>query len=264
MSTFTPAIKRHNHKIHPCPFEKKEALLKQLCETHSDKTILVITNVQTEVTLPENAKACHDSELSTDTFELVISYELPTTPEHYLARLALTSSQAIILLDVAEKQALYEIEKLLERTIIQENVRGFSPYTNVKSQRVLREEKAAKIASGELRDNRPDRIRESKFGDKKKSGENRKGSRYEGRDDNDKPKFSGKTGDRNHRHDGSPRERDDRKSRSYDNKGGAKKSYNKHDSASPKSKAPKRTPRKISINSIKTTEVTPKESSPEE
>lgn len=240
----SPTIKRHNHRIHPCPSDLKGELLRKLLVTHSDKSICIISAEEmSDFVLPDEVAIVHDAALGQTSYELIISYDLPLEADTYMKRLALTSNQAIILLDSDEKQALYSIEKLLGRTIIQEDVAGFSPQSNVKSERVRREEREKRIADGTLRDNRPDRIREKKFADKKKPGENRKDSRYEGRDGDGKPKFSGKTGDRNHRHDCSPRSTSNKKP--Y-----AKKPYNVSTS-----ETPKRTPRKINVKAIKPTEV---------
>lgn len=246
MSTQQPLIKRHNHKAHPCPNEKKIALLQELLEQHSDKSIAIIsTKALKTFEVANNVVFVDDSNLTNDTYDLIISVDLPLDPHIYLNRLELTSSQAIILLDATQKQALYDIEKLLGRSINQEEIPDYSPLTNVKSQRVKREERAKKIADGTIRDNRPDRIREKKSSEKKRAGENRKGSAYVGKDENGKAKFSGKTGDRNHKYDGTPKSKD------------AKKSTSKKPSGTQKKDAPKRAPRKLSVGSIKPTQVTP-------
>lgn len=241
MSEQAPLIKRHNHKIHPCPTEKKRELLQQLLEQNKEINILVIsTQSLKSAQNSESITYVEDVSLPETKYELIISLDLPQDPEVYAARLECTTSKALILLDVAEKQALYAIEKLLARTINQENIEGFSPNTGIKSQRVKREERAKKIADGTIRDNRPDRIRE-----KKASGENRKGSKFVGKDENGKPVFSGKTGDRNHKYDGAPKKRDD------------KKQFSKKSDNPAKKNSPKRAPRKVSLGSIKPTEVVP-------
>ncbi len=132
MSTNQITIKHNKHRIHPCPNEKKLALLNILLSKNSGLSIVVALSdntLLTKETITEaNVSVLSDKELAglpELKCELLISYDLPQTAELYISRLAKTTDSAIALLDISEQNNLYPIETLLGRVIRQEIVVGF-------------------------------------------------------------------------------------------------------------------------------------------
>lgn len=125
------ALKRRNHRLLHCASKQKNALLARLIREHTGKNILVITAGDASAVSPhENVTVLTDATLDEAegrTFELLISFDLPETPQDYMLRLGKTSGLALILLDEEDRPRLYGIETLLGRTIIQENVPEFAP-----------------------------------------------------------------------------------------------------------------------------------------
>ena len=172
--------------------------------------------------------------------DLLISYDLPEKAIIYMGRLAHSNTFALILLEKEEEKLLYPIETLLGRTIMQEIVEGFE----VVSAEVKKEftkpkrdfEKSDRPKRNFDKTDRPkrnfdssdkpkrdfdksekskrdykDNDRNSK--DEKKSYKSNswdkktsEPSKYIGKDENGKAMFSGKTRERNHRHDGKPKD----------------------------------------------------------
>ena len=130
MSSQTPALKRHNHRVHPCKDEKKESLLKLLLSQNSDKNIIVATSIKSELTTEQkNVSILSDEELIATPdaqCEMLISYDLPSKAIKYMARIAHTSTYALILVNPSEEKLLHPIETLIGRTLMQELVEGFS------------------------------------------------------------------------------------------------------------------------------------------
>jgi hypothetical protein len=230
MSSTTPALKRHNHRVHPCQAQKKEELLKLLLEKNAQKSILVITSNNKEeikniedsknVTIVSDEDLLNSPELKAD---LVISYDLPDKAILYMARIAHTTSHALILLDESEEKLLYPIETLIGRTIMQESIEGFGsviePVKELEKKELKKQGREQK-AQGDTKEYRK---KSSDFKGEKKYGENprrddkprsnkpfnkdkKSSNKFLGKDENGKAIFSGKSGERNHRYDGKPKE----------------------------------------------------------
>ena len=132
MSTNQITIKHNKHRIHPCPNEKKLALLNMLLSQNSGLSIVVALSdnslLTKEAITEPNVSLLSDEELAGVPelkCELLISYDLPQSAELYISRLAKTTDSAIALLDISEQNNLYPIETLLGRVIRQEIVTGF-------------------------------------------------------------------------------------------------------------------------------------------
>lgn len=243
MSSSTPTLKRHNHRVHLCNDDKKEELLKFLLAKNSDKNIIVVTSTKTELTTEqENVSIVSDEELlkTPDVrCDMIISYDLPSKAIKYMARIAHTDTYALILLNPSEEKIIHPIETLIGRTIMQESVEGFSeervekiaqpinkdsnPREDRKREFLGRddseadkkpwEKKEYKPRDGSKGDKKPWEKKEYKprddsKGDKKPwEKKEKKESKYLGKDENGKPIFSGKSGDRNHSYDGTPKAR---------------------------------------------------------
>jgi len=177
MSLDTISVKRYNHRVYPCNNKNKEALLAQLIQENNDKSILVVTSqneptlqniVSEKVSLREDTELLKDKEFRCD---MLISYDLPETAITYMVRIAHATEYAFILLDEDEHKKLYPIETLLGRTLKQEILEKFAP-----------EQESAKPQY------------------KKKNSPS-----YIGKDANGKAMFAKKSGERNHRYDGTPK-----------------------------------------------------------
>ncbi|MCF6339574.1 MAG: hypothetical protein L3J10_02325 [Sulfurimonas sp.] len=234
MSTKQIIIKRNKHFVHPCPSEKKLSLLNLLISKYSDKQILVVRanslDVIKDVITAENVTILNDVELqdSTQNYEILISFDLPATPTLYISRLFCATEIALILLDEKEQNKLYPIETILKRVIKQKIIEGFEYEGDLKltiAKEKPKREYAFKIDTQTKSDKKPYNKSEdkSKKWDKKK----REPNKFLGKDENGKALFSGKSGDRNHRYDGTPKD--------------------KHN-------APKKVGRKIIIKALKTKE----------
>jgi len=238
MPTSQITIKHNRHRIHPCPSGKKISLLDLLIEQNGDLDILVVT-AQNSALIKEalnnkNIKVLSDDELSELPelkCELLISYDLPSDALTYLSRVAKATDGAVILLDINEQKGLYPVETLLKRVIRQESVEGFG-YEEQKikiaqkpskkreytlnseagkkpkyEKKQLDKPKYEKKGSDRPKHDRPKKDEESK--DKKFNKfvkSDKKPNKYLGRDENGKAKFSGKSGERNHRYDGKPKD----------------------------------------------------------
>lgn len=202
MSSTTPALKRHNHRVHPCQAEKKDELLKLLLQKNAQINILVVTSGDKEKIKNigdfKNVTVTNDEDLSNSPdlkAELVISYDLPQKAIIYMTRIAHTTSHALILLDESEEKLLYPIETLIGRTIMQESIEGFGPVIVAKEETIKKEYKP----KGDYKGDKP-RSKKPFTKDKKSS------NKFLGKDENGKAIFSGKSGERNHRYDGKPKE----------------------------------------------------------
>jgi ATP-dependent RNA helicase RhlE len=202
MSSTTLSVKRQNHRVHPCAPERKAELLNVLLARHAGEKVLIVTAGEPQ-TLQEFAgetvTVTGDRQLenlSKETYDLLVSYDLPANAADYLVRLALVKTSAAILLDPAEQSRLYPIETLLGRTLMQETIAGFEPETPAAPER----------RSG--RSGTDDSRRKARRGG---SSADRKGG------GNRKPRSSAKTGQRNHRYDGTPKG-DEEKRRDGDTK----------------------------------------------
>ena len=241
MSSQTAALKRHNHRVHPCKDEKKEELLKLLLSQNSDKNIIVATSTKSELTTEQkNVSILSDEELITTPdaqCEMLISYDLPSKAIKYMARIAHTNTYALILVNPSEEKLLHPIETLIGRTLMQELVEGFSEVVVQKTAQPVKkdfdpreerkrkflgdDEKAKKTREDKKpyanKDKKPSSDKDKKpWGDKPKKSysddsrgdkkpwekKERQENKFLGKDENGKAIFSGKSGDRNHHFDG--------------------------------------------------------------
>lgn len=126
MSANQISIKPNKHKIYQCPKSKKPALLNYLLEQHKNSSIAVISLNPTDIKL-EAITLCSDEELanSANSYEIIISYDLPSDAEIYIKRVQRATQGAFILLDIEEQTELYPIETMLGRAIKQESIKGF-------------------------------------------------------------------------------------------------------------------------------------------
>lgn len=233
MSSATITIKRHNHRVLPCDRKQKLSLLKHLIALHSDKEIVVIASqeisaLEQEIDA-ENVSFKSDKELLANTkfkCDMIISLDLARDPESYIKRLNQAKTHALLLADDKEQQELYKIETLMKRTLAKEIISGFEPGSYLQAEQKAKELKERQAINAELQAQRDDkRARadaKSKPGEKKRSE-----SKYLGKDENGKPIFSGKTRERNHRYDGTPKSEEEKRNsyRSKPRGGGDKKPW---------------------------------------
>lgn len=119
-------IKSNKHKIYQCPKSKKPSLLNYLLEQNKNSSIAVISSNAANLKI-EGITLLSDEELATSTasYELIISYDLPSDAEIYIQRVQKATQSAFILLDIEEQKELYPIETILGRAIKQESIKGF-------------------------------------------------------------------------------------------------------------------------------------------
>ena len=190
-----------------------------------------------DIKVIEDRELIKDKELSCD---FLISFDMPIKNIVYMARIAKTKEKAVMLLDESEQKELYQVEMLLGRAIKQEIIEGFEyarpepkeevygrkPLTKVQIKEVAKQRYEAKTQEPKEQtyDKKPKReYEDTKSYDKngtkkdyKKSDSSDKWAKkskspnkFLGKDDNGKAQFSGKSGDRNHRYDGTPRDKYD-------------------------------------------------------
>lgn len=236
------AIKRQNHRLHPCDAQRKPELLAHLIAQHTDKRVLVVTSGDPALLAPfasETVTVAEDTALSATAkaaYDLVISYDIPESAIAYMTRLAQAKQFALALLDPAEQPRLYPIETLLGRTILQETLPEFAPEAPAAASKSFKKpkghkrpdrptdgtEKTEKWAKQKRKPSRPaDGSEKTEKWSKQKHKPSRptdgsektdkwakpkpKSSRYLGKDADGKAIFSGKSGERNHRYDGTPK-----------------------------------------------------------
>ncbi|QOP43772.1 hypothetical protein FJR45_07335 [Sulfurimonas sediminis] len=229
MPADTIAIKPNNHRIYPCPDDKKTELLNKIIEENTNEDILVVcaSNAQAlkEELNNKEISVIEDKELVTNkdlTCGFLISYDMPIKAIVYMARVTKATHKAVMLLDESEQKALHAIETLLGRAIKQEILPGFEyPQKESKNSDEPKRKKLSKDEIREVakkryesstqekpkfdkpkRDFTKDAEKDDKWAKKKKAP-----NKFLGKDENGKAKFSGKSGERNHRYDGTPRER---------------------------------------------------------
>lgn len=211
MSVDTIIIKRHNHRVHPCDRNQKLALLKHLIALHADKEILILSAQDISaldeqldadnVTLKSDAELLENPKVKCD---MIISLDLSSDPESYVKRLNQTNTYALLLADDKDQQELYKIETLMKRTLTKEVIENFEPVS------YLRDREAAK----DLKERQEYNKNNQEERDEKRAkawAKQKKESKYLGKDEDGKPMFSGKTGERNHRHDGTARTEDEKR-----------------------------------------------------
>ncbi len=262
MSTPAITIKRHNHLFYHCTPERRLEMLKQLITSHADQTILIAVSKGVEAlpqNLPDNVSIMSDDEImAADDVrcDVIIHADLPLKALHYIKRLSCATDKSVGILTPNETSLLYPIESLLGRSIMQKELEGFElpveepeaetttqaheerPRPSRQHDKDARPRKPREHSKDERRPRYEERKRDDKrSGDRKpfdnkekKSWENKpkRPSKYIGTDENGKPMFSGKTGERNHRHDGTPRTEEEkaemrRRKKSKENKPYGKK-----------------------------------------
>lgn len=126
-------LKRSSHKIHPCNAKDFIALLQHLITQYSEKSIVVVASKNIELVKEridtKNVTFLNDDALkeATSKFDLLISLDIPQVVDDYMARIALTDSDAVILIDAKKMHLLYPLETFLSRAILQEIIVGFEP-----------------------------------------------------------------------------------------------------------------------------------------
>ncbi len=233
------SIKPTNHRVHPCPNDKKISLLKQLITENKDSNIIVVSSqdassIKESLKDVSDVKVLSDDELFKDVSikcDLLISLDLPQKALFYIQRLSHTTSKAVLILNESEQKLLYPIETLLGRVIKQEIVEGFE-YAKKEVKEIKPKPKQKQMSKQDIKDvakkrydegtrdsTEPKKEFKKPQGDKKsdkprrdddkaKQWEKKKKSpnKFLGKDEKGKALFSGKSGERNHRHDGSPKE----------------------------------------------------------
>ncbi len=242
MSADAITIKPNNHRVLHCPNEKKIELINQLISQNSSANIVVVTSGEVQ-NIKENLENKDIAVMSDREFvmskeltcEMLISFDVPDKAIIYSARVAKATDKAFLLLDEGEQKKLYPIEMLLGRAIKQEKVAGFEypekvvvekEYTGRKMTKDQIKEEAKKRYDKDTQPEKPkyDKPKREYNGDKKdfksdrpkkeysKNNDNnwdkkKRDNKFLGKDENGKAIFSGKSGDRNHRHDGTQRDR---------------------------------------------------------
>lgn len=250
MSSTQPTIKPNNHRVHPCPNDKKLSLVNKLISDNRESKIIVVTSMDAnsvkEFLQNENSQALENVEVLDDKTlikdenlicDLLISLDVPSKAIIYMARLAHTTSKALLLINESEQNLLYPIETLLGRVIKQDIIEGFEyevkekpktdsrPAPKKMTQSQIKEEAKKRYDEQTCEpkpkkeyksDDKKDFKRDDKKAfkkDFKKSDKDDKWAKkkkepnkYLGKDENGKAIFSGKSGERNHRHDGTARD----------------------------------------------------------
>jgi len=241
MSAEAITIKPTNHRVHPCPNSKKIELINKLILENNSSDIIVVASVDVkgikEALDNKDIKVMGDKEFVTSkdlTCETLISFDAPQKAIIYSARVIKATQKAYLLLDESEQKLLYPIETLLGRVIKQEILSGFEyevkkveePKYNgrkmSKEQIKTEAKKRFDKINEEPKEKKPfDKPKRDFKSDKKtydkpkredskdnKWAKNKKApNKFLGKDENGKAIFSGKSGERNHRHDGTPRDK---------------------------------------------------------
>lgn len=230
------SIKHNKHHIYQCPNDKKILLLSLLIIQNSNLSVVVVSSQNNEELKKFQTSTItifNDEELinSDIKYDLVISYDLPNSVDTYIKRLSKALQSAITLIDKSEQKDLYPIETALKRVIKQEIISGFE------YEKILEVEKPKKSFEKKVfdkpkfdkpkRDNRKpfDKPKSEKFkkDDKKPfnkpkekmdlkekkvdwQNKDKKQNKFLGKDENGKAIFSSKSGDRNHKYDGTKKD----------------------------------------------------------
>lgn len=227
MSSDAITIKPNNHRIYQCPSEKKTALIKELILQNSGSDIVVVCASSAaslkESLADDSIKVLEDKELVQDkafSCEVLISYNLPIKAIVYMARVAKTTQKAFLLLDQEEQKELHSVEMLLGRAIKQECLEGYE--YPIEKKVVPKKPLAKKMSKADIKVEAKKRFdattqtaekkehkvkKEYAKSDDKWSKKPKPKNKFLGKDENGKAIFSGKDGERNHRYDGTPREK---------------------------------------------------------
>lgn len=172
MSEQNIIIRASNHRIHPCPSEKKIELINNIISKNSDMEIVLVSSNSKDM-LKENVDATNVSILSDKEFitneelncELLISYDLADSAQIYIARVAKATQMAIVLLDDSESKKLYTIETLLGRVIKEEIIDGFEP---IKEKAQVKKPTVKKMSKEQIKEIAKKRYEEKTFDKPKK------------------------------------------------------------------------------------------------
>lgn len=203
-------IKRQNHRIHLCANERKSDMLELLFKQYPDRPLLLMTSGPVEeITLPEipaNVTIKTDETLEAsdqNSYDVLISYDLPEKALSYIKRLTTTKDIALILLSESDQPKQYPIEMLLGRTIMEEKVAGFETpqaSTTLEKSKDIRPPKKgmSKPRRTSQRNHRYDgtpRTEEEKRarGQERSAHKNKKPYSKNNRDRSEKPKFDTKS-----------------------------------------------------------------------
>ena len=236
MSSNNLTIKPNNHRVYQCPFEKKIELLNLLIKENVSKNIVVVTaqNTKTieeglenkEIQVIEDRNLIKDKALCV---QIIIGFDMPIKNIVYMARASKATENSFMLLDASEQKDLHFVERLLGRAIKQEQREGFE-YPVVEKEEKPKVKKLSKDEIKEVAKKRYEKstnTQENAGFEKKKSFDKTKKdfkkdarpkddkwakkkqapNRFLGKDENGKAIFSGKSGERNHRYDGTPRDK---------------------------------------------------------
>ena len=225
------SIKPNNHRVYQCQTNKKPELLNKVIADNANADILVVCSKESQnikdalqnksINVIEDKELIKNKDLQC---EMLISYDLPIKNIVYMARISKATNKAIILLDEAEQKELYQIEMLLGRAIKQEIIEGFEyekivskeiepkrkPMTKDQIKEVARkryEEKTQEPKEKPFKEKRDYDEKKSYDKDGKKNWDKKKKTpnKFLGKDENGKAIFSGKSGERNHHYDGTPK-----------------------------------------------------------
>lgn len=216
----TLKIKQNNHCVYPCTQAQKIELIQKTIE--ENKGLNIVIACSKDATTIKNAlqnesvTVVEDKEfvMSDKEYDMLISYDMPIKALIYPARVAKVTKKAVLLVEESDQSMLHSIEMLLGRSIRQDVIEGFG---HVQEEKVtpsypkkLSKEKIKEVAKQryESQVKPPEEKEERKSSptpeqwQKKKKAPNK----FLGYDDNGKAKFSGKSGERNHRFDGKPKD----------------------------------------------------------
>ncbi|SFV53823.1 ABR064Wp [hydrothermal vent metagenome] len=207
MSLNNLTIKPNNHRVYQCPFEKKLELLNLLIKENAGKSIVVVTAKDSktieeglensEIKVIEDRILIKEKELYS---QIIIGFDMPIKNIVYMARASKATENSFMILDASEQKDLHFIEMLLGRAIKQEKREGFE-YSVIEKEKGRFEKKKSfeKPKKDFKKDAKP---KDDRWKKKKKAP-----NRFLGKDENGKAIFSGKSGERNHRYDGTPRDK---------------------------------------------------------
>jgi hypothetical protein len=230
MSSNEITIKAGNQRIYQCPNDKKIALINKIIAENEKLDIIVVCSSDVaalrESLDSKKVKVVEDRELVKDKemrCEFLIGYDMPIKAIVYMARVSRASQKAVMLLNESEQRLLHSIETLLGRAIKQESIEGFMYEVEAKKEedprkrKPLTKEQITEIARKRHEDATVDKpkkeYKDSKdfkgSSDDRWAKKKKEPNKFLGKDENGKAIFSGKSGDRNHRHDGTPKARFD-------------------------------------------------------
>jgi len=229
MSANEITIKASNQRIYQCPNDQKVALINNVIAENKKLDIVVVCSSDVaalresldskDVRVVEDRELVKDKELKC---EFLIGYDMPIKAIVYMARVSRASQKAVMILNESEQKLLHSIETLLGRAIKQEAIEGFmykvaaKKEYDPKKRKALTKDQITEIARKRHEEATVEKPKHEysdkpkgdfKKGDKDERWEKKKKApnKFLGKDESGKAIFSGKSGDRNHRHDGTPK-----------------------------------------------------------